>query len=303
MERGIESGGAGASRSRVGRGLLSVVCAGAVCFLTAAPSGAATTIGQLAPDHPAMALCGFQDRDIVQTTVTSGSTYVVPPYGATIVSWSTNASPETTQQYTFKVFRKLGPARFTVVAHDGPHLLVGGALNTFPVNIAVIPGDSIGVYFHQGMASSACEFIAANADDYVEYVGGLSDGSSGDFTPHGGGYRVNVSAVVKPSSQFTLGSITRNRKKGTASVAVNVPGPGTLSLSGNGVKPAAAGAQTSAAVSGPGTVTLLVKAQAKARRKLNTTGKAKVNFAVAYTPTSGDPSSQTAKVKLRRRRP
>jgi hypothetical protein len=301
MERGIETGRTAGSRSRIGRGLLSVVCAGAVWLFTAAPASAAT-IGQLAPDNPAMALCGFQDRDIVQTTVTSGSTYVVPPYGATIVSWSTNASPETTQLYTFKVFRRLGPARFTVVAHDGPHLLVGGTLNTFPVNIAVVPGDFIGLYFHQGPASSACEFLATNADDYVEYVGGLADGSSGDFTPHGGGYRVNVSAVVKPSNQFTLGSITRNRKKGTASVTVNVPGPGTLSLSGNGVKPAAAGARTSAAVGGPGTVTLLVKARAKARRKLNATGKAKVNFAVAYTPTGGDPSSQTVKVKLRKRR-
>lgn len=274
-------------------------CLAALSLAGASPA-AATTIGQLAPASPAASICGFQDLDIVQTVVTAGNTYAVPPYGATIVSWSTNASTEVGQLYTLKVFRKISaPATYMVVAHDGPRPLAAGALNTFPVDIAVKPGDIIGLNFHQGMASSACEFIAMPADDYFERSGSLGDGSSDVFVSHGGGYRVNVSAVVKPSSAFTLGEAKRNKKKGTATLTVDVPGPGELALSGKGVK--TAGAVTAKTVPTAGEVELLIKAKGKKKRKLNETGKVKVSFGVTYTPTGGDPSAQSRKLKLKKR--
>ena len=100
--------------------LLPAICLSAVCLVAAAPARAAT-IGQLAPGTPASGICGFDNRDIVQTTVISGNSYVVPPFGARIVSWSTNASTASgnTLLYTLKVFRKLGTGSYRVVAHDG----------------------------------------------------------------------------------------------------------------------------------------------------------------------------------------
>jgi hypothetical protein len=228
---------------------------------------------------------------------------VVPPYGARITSWSTNASESggMAQLYTLKVLRKVGPATYVVVAHDGPRTLIEAALNEFPVDIAVQPGDIIGLHWHvASFSSSACEFIPTIPDDYVERSGDLGDGSSGDFIPHGGPYRLNVSAVVKPSSAFTLGKAKDNKRRGTATIAATVPGPGVLLVSGKGVKSATAAAG-SMTVTGPGTVMLTVKPVGKSKKRLGSTGKAKVNPTISYTPTGGDPSSQSIKVKLKKK--
>ncbi len=50
-----------------------------------------------------------------------------------------------------------------------------------------------------------------------------------------------------------------------------------------------------------GPAQLLVKAIGKKKRKLNETGKVKLNVAVTYTPTGGDPSTKSVKVKLIKR--
>ena len=52
-----------------------------------------------------------------------------------------------------------------------------------------------------------------------------------------------------PSNEFTLGKPKLNKRKGTARLAVTVPGPGELALSGNGVK--AAGAAVAKTVTAP----------------------------------------------------
>jgi hypothetical protein len=84
----------------------------------------------------------------------------------------------------------------------------------------------------------------------------------------------------------------------TATFTATVPNPGDLTASGNGVK--AAAAVTSKAV-GAGPAQLLIKAKGKKKRKLNETGKVKLNVAITYTPTGGDPSTQSTKVKLKKR--
>jgi hypothetical protein len=54
--------------------------------------------------------------------------------------------------------------------------------------------------------------------------------------------------------------------------------------------------------SGSGTVSLLVKAKGKSRRKLGRTGSAKLKVAVTFTPSGGDPATQSRTVKLLKRR-
>jgi hypothetical protein len=272
------------------------VCLSAFSLVSASPAGAAT-IGQLAPGSPANAICGFQDTDIVQAVITSGSSYEVPPFGARITSWSTNASIEANQLYTLKVFRRLAMTTYMIVAHDGPRPLIPGTLNTFPVSIAVKPGDVIGLNFHQGPASSACEFAATSQDIEYNRTGSLADGASAsDFTTNND-FRVNVSAVVKPSNAFSLGKVKDNKSRGTATVAATVPGPGVLSVSGKGVVAGSAAAST--AVTAPGTVKLRVRPRGKVKRRLRASGKATVAVNVTYTPTDGDPGTASKKVKLR----
>jgi len=61
------------------------VALSALPLLAAAPAGAATTIGQLAPGGQT---CGIADYDQFNPTVTSGNSYVVPAGGDEITSGS-----------------------------------------------------------------------------------------------------------------------------------------------------------------------------------------------------------------------
>jgi hypothetical protein len=228
--------------------------------------------------------------------VTSGNTYVVPGAG-TITSWSHNAVTGPDQTLTLKIFSKVAdPAKYQIVGHDGPRPLAGGLLNTFPASVPVKPGDALGV---SGTSSvdTACTFAAAG-DAVLTTNANLADGESADFFSASDN-RVNVSAVFVYSNAFSFGKVRRNEKKGTATLTVDVPNPGELALSGKSVKPAgAAGAVTAKTVSAAGKVKVLIRAKGKKRRALNETGKVKVSFAVTYAPTGGDPSTQSMKVKL-----
>jgi hypothetical protein len=266
---------------------------------SASPAGAAVTIGQLAPDGT-LSQCNFAPTDNAQAG------YVVPPLppasALVISSWSYNAGAGPGQTITMKVFRKIAdPATLQVVGHDGPRAIAADTLNTFPANVPVQPGDILGSN-QPTSANTACVFFAPG-DTRFQYLGDLSDGQSAAFTavnmPPSSDYRLNVSAVVQPSNSFGLGAVARNKKKGTATLKVNVPNPGELIGSGNGAKVAAAEARISKAVT-PGAAQLLIKAKGKKKKKLNQKGKVKLNVAVTYTPTGGDPRTQSVKVKLKK---
>jgi hypothetical protein len=111
-------------------------------------------------------------------------------------------------------------------------------------------------------------------------------------------YRVLDHAIV--SNAFTIATIRRNKKKGTATVTVNLPDAGELVGSGNGVKASSAGAVTSkSAPAGP--AQLVIKAKGKKKRKLTRTGKVKLNMAITFTPTGGKANTQSLKVKLKKK--
>jgi hypothetical protein len=215
---------------------------------------------------------------------------------------------------TMKVFRKIAdPVTYMVVGHDGPRPLTPGTLNTFPANIPVQPGDLVGVGVVGGSSPTACTFPVAG-QPLLERLGNLGDGSSAAFNLPMIGFRLNVTAVVgfKPSNAFSLGKVRRNKRKGTATIAANVPGPGTLTLTGKGVRAQRTGrasrAVASKTVSGAGTVKLKVKPKGKTKRRLSDLGKAKVKVKVTFTPNGtatgdviGDPTTQSKRIKLIKR--
>jgi hypothetical protein len=71
--------------------------------------------------------------------------------------------------------------------------------------------------------------------------------------------------------------------------------------SGKGVKVATASGAVIAKSVAAGTASLVVKAKGKQRQKLNLTGKVTVKPKITYTPTGGASSTQSLKVKLRKR--
>jgi hypothetical protein len=268
-------------------------CAAALLLIAvASPAAASVTIGQLAPGTPT----GFADPsgtlDVAQPAVTSGSSYAAPGNG-TITSWSHNAAAGGGQMMTFKVFRKVTGSTYTVVGHDGPRSLMGGTVNAFPAAIAVKPGDVIGLSFALAPPAKAW-FFAAPGDAFLRRIGNLADFQSGTFDADPD-RRLNVTAVFEPTNAFTLRGFALHRKKGTATLKVRVPNPGDLVLSGNGVK-----GISGVAVTAPGIVRLPIRATGRKRETLNETSRVRVRANVTYTPTGGDPSTQSRKLKLKK---
>ncbi len=263
------------------------------------PAGAAETIGQLVP---APATCA-DNNDWAQQSVASGNSYVVPATGGitswTVSSWSTNTGAGAGQTITMKIFRKFAdPTFYTVVGHDGPRALTPGVVNTFPASVQVKPGDVLGLHSE---GSATCLSPTTPGDSVLDRGGNAVDGEIANFT-FSTTRHLNIAAVLRPVNAFALGGFQRNNKKGTATLTVDVPNPGELTGLGQGVSVAAgAPAVLSNAVSA-GPAQLLIKATGKKKRKLKKTGKAKLNIAITYTPTGGDPSTQSATVKLRKRR-
>jgi stage V sporulation protein SpoVS len=98
----------------------------------------------------------------------------------------------------------------------------------------------------------------------------------------------------KPANHFSFGKLKLNKKKGTATLVVDVPGAGSLVLVGKGVK------QASMQAKGPGKVTLPIKAAAKAKKKLDELGKVKLALKVTFTPTGGAANAESTKVTLKK---
>jgi hypothetical protein len=262
------------------------------------PAKASVTLGQLSP-NPESVSCSTSAVDFVQPTVTSGNPYVVPGAG-TITSWSHNARSGANQTLTMKVFRKLAdPSTYIAVGHDGPRPLAAGTLNTFPASIPVKPGDVLGL--NRASPNITACFILVPGETYLFSPGNLADGAPPVPFSSASNQRPNISAEFVPSNAFTLGKAKRNKKKGTATLTVDVPNPGQLTGSGKGVKVAsAAGAVISKTVTAPGAVKLTVKAKGKQRKTLNETGKVKLKPKITYTPTGGDPNTQSRKLKLKK---
>lgn len=99
----------------------------------------------------------------------------------------------------------------------------------------------------------------------------------------------------------------KNKGEGTALLTVFVPGPGTLVLTGKGLvkqRPApVSGSERVAAriVNAAGTLKLKVRPKGKKKRKLDRTGKVKVQANVTYTPTGGEPNTQAKQARLVKR--
>jgi sugar lactone lactonase YvrE len=95
------------------------------------------------------------------------------------------------------------------------------------------------------------------------------------------------------SNRFKFGKLKLNRRKGTATLTVVVPGPGRLTLKGRGVRRATAMARRA------GTLKLLVRAMGTAKRTLARTGTVKLKALVTFAPTGGTALTRPKLVRLK----
>lgn len=264
----------------------------------ASPAVAAVTIGQIGPPPMGSGGCG-NGLDLIQPTVSSGNAYVVPGTGGvtswTLTSWTTLGGGGPAQR-ALKIFRKIAePDTYEVVAHDGPRALTQGgtAGNTFTTALPVMAGDVLGLHM-----TTIGQCTIDVTDSYLLATTDLADGQSASgFSPTIG--RLEVEAVVTPTSDFSRTGLRRNKKKGTATLTFDVPNPGELTGSGRGVKAATEAVISKSVSAGP--AQLLIKAKGKRKATLNARGKVKLNPTITYTPTGGDPRTLAVTVKLIKR--
>jgi hypothetical protein len=135
----------------------------------------------------------------------------------------------------------------------------------------------------------------------VTYLGwDFCEGGCGEDINEDNWYRV-LDRATRVSSGFTVDAITRNKKKGTATITVGAQFPGELIATGKGVKASSAGQAVISKAVGAGQSQLLIKAKGKKKKKLKRKGKVKLNVAITYTPAGGSAKSQSAKVKLKKK--
>jgi hypothetical protein len=253
-----------------------------------APAAASVTLGQLPPDAPSPG-CVSPNVDYLQPSVTGGNFYTARQAG-TITSWSTDSSGGGAA-YVFKIFRRTpDPDVFQVIGHAPAHTLAPG-LNTVGVNLAVKSGDMIGL--NESGPANSCTFPMPG-DSVLSRAGNLTDGAMGAFGPVND-VRLNLSAVLVPDNAFTLSGITRDRRRGTATVTATTTNPGAVTVSGKGLKKR--GLRT-VAVAGP--VTFQIATAGKLKRRLQRKGRITVPVTLTFFPTGGDPSSQSIPLRLRK---
>jgi hypothetical protein len=301
---------------------------------TCSPASAAVSIGQTGTPF----VCDDNLAFLMGATGHAPSyTYTASPEGV-VTSWSAAADLTPGRSLQLLILRpdpSGGLNHYVAVGKDEVRPLTAlGQLNTFTgLHLTIRPGEQIGLFLPDGQpgGESMCGFSSNDLGDVIRNnspAGGEPPlGVSLDFPDNEQGLRVNASAVVEPdadndgfgdetqdrclsatgpmdgcpSNVFSFGAITRNKKKGTATITVNLPNPGELTGSGNGVKASSAGPVVISKSVGAGQAQLLIKATGKKKRKLNETGKVKLNVSITYTPTGGNPGTQSVKVKLKKK--
>jgi hypothetical protein len=102
-----------------------------------------------------------------------------------------------------------------------------------------------------------------------------------------------AASPATPTNAISVSRATADRKRGTSTLIVTVPGPGHLALSGKEVL------ATSLDTAAAGTVELTIRPKARQRRTLRRRGKLRVAVKVTFTPTGGAPASTWHSVLLR----
>jgi hypothetical protein len=281
--------------------------------LPAAGEGAVTIGADLAALTPGS---GYNCSDSHQCTVANTSLEpgvtasggFASPVTGTVVSFQVRTGADTAP-LQLRILRAAG-AQYTGAGTSSAVTPPANQISLpFPVNLPIQAGDLVGLNCCQSSLNdntTATSAVGNYASWGILANPLLADGETRapDSPDHAGALMVSAvvepSSTVKPDNAFTLGAVTRNKKKGTATLTLTLPNPGELTASGNGVKASSAGAVISKSV-GAGQAQLLIKAKGKKKKKLNQKGKVKLNVAVTYTPTGGDPSSQSIKVKLKKR--
>jgi len=116
------------------------------------------------------------------------------------------------------------------------------------------------------------------------------------FYLNGGADSIAISST--PYNKFSFGKLKLNKKKGTATLQVKVPGPGKI-VAGDVKKNGKRVKNAKTTAGSPRTVKLKLKPTASGKKALRKTGKLPFKLKVTFTPTGGKAASKKRSGKLK----
>jgi hypothetical protein len=218
------------------------------------------------------------------------------PANGTVTSWAlrANAGPN----IRLRILRPGGGNTYTGSGTSEPAGFAGpGISGPIATSLPIKAGDTIGLESPNGNLIYADNLLGGAVFWNMPV---LADGSA-PRAPQGGNpmAEVLVQATVEPTNTLGLGQPVLNKKRGTATLTVDVPNPGQLDFSGTGINIAETAAVKT--VTAPGPVKFLVSAASKKAKKLKKKGKVGVTATFTFTPTGGPPSTQSVPVQLKKK--
>jgi hypothetical protein len=283
-----------------GKGFLAVGLVTTALAVTVGSAQGAVTIGSnLAadPDPAGNFGCNGQDCTITNVVTVPGS--VAPggatsPVNGTVTSWSFKSGSASANPIRLRVLHALSNPVFPVATGAGTSAEVPDAIGVIgpnPTSLPIKTGDSIGLDLNSSLVEANTAGVRL-----ASWNPPLADSNTTDATSTFANVDVLVQATVEPTNTVTAGAITRNKKKGTATVTITVPNPGQLSYVGTGVN-----VTGPASIAAPGDVQLTVRATGKKRKKLNKKGKVSVSFGTTFTPNFGAAAITPTNLILRKK--
>jgi hypothetical protein len=213
------------------------------------------------------------------------------PVNGTVTSWRfKSVSPG--DIVSLRVLRPAGGTSFRGAGTSAAATSTGVVppQGPFATSLPIQIGDYVGL---NGSANSTL-LVDTPASQLYWNAPTLADGQTLAGTT--GARVVAVQAIVEPTNTVTFGTVTRNKKKGSARLMMSVPNAGQLIYSGNSLSVSGL-----PSVAAPTDLQLTVKAIGKKRKKLNSKGKVGASFQVTFTPNQGIPRTTTESFKLRKK--
>jgi hypothetical protein len=269
----------------------------AVMALVPASSSAAITFGSDLQNQPAVGsdtCLSSSPCTHVLTGVRPGNDLpVASPTDGLVVSFGIKSSA--TDTVTFRLARVSGSK--AAGAGTGPTVTLPSpgrhSFSALGLDVRVQAGDYVGV--DASALSAVGNPCVIGATERRQYSPTLVDGGPFTAPDYTQTCEVLVNAKVRPSNQFTIEKVKRDKQRGTAALAFDLPGPGRLTLSGKGINRATEDASEA------GRAMLRVKLRGKAKRRLRHRGKAKVTAEVTFKPEGGKSATRSERIKLVRR--
>lgn len=134
----------------------------------------------------------------------------------------------------------------------------------------------------------------AEVDNQLYFIAGVDSVATGPVPPP-----APPLLPAPPSNAFTVGKLKLNKKNGTATLKVILPGAGTLTAVDAKKKAPKRIKKATLAATAAGMVTLKLKPTGAGRKTLKSTGKLQFKALLSFTPAGGTTGTATSKGQLK----